>query len=412
MVNKGTGAGGVNTTVLGKAFEILTNFEPHLLNLGFIKYKQYLYKEYTDRTMYYFVQSGFKTFVKKYYDVQTIRIPDEACIIEYKDGLRTIKILEKKEQRVEGSVELKLWAGPAIKREYELIFPGFKIEYAFCLSNFFRDRNQTQRYTCLDEIFRENDIQIFYGTDDKYVDQIKTWIGVENDAMIKSIVPSTEIVPILKWPNDKTTMLPVILNKFPRTIQNYHEPFLGGASVLIGLLQCIQSQDIQIHGSIHASDANRPLVYFYKNVQRCPHSVIEKLENLLEVEDTKEYYYQLRNQYNGLTEDQKCTPEGSALFLYLNKTGNRAMIKAGSVPYGKYKNPEICNKEHIMKLSNLIQPVQFYVQQFTDALNTAVKDDFVYLNLPQEIQQNLSETVHNLTFQGIRVIINEQMVEY
>ena len=48
-----------------------------------------------------------------------------------------IKILEKKEQNVEGSVIDKLLSGPSFKREYELVLgSGFEVHYAFCVSSF------------------------------------------------------------------------------------------------------------------------------------------------------------------------------------------------------------------------------------------------------------------------------------
>lgn len=51
--------------------------------------------------------------------------------------------------------------------------------------------------------------------------------------------PSTQIdyiKPFLKWVGGKTQILNQILNEFPTSIENYHEIFLGGGSVLLGVL--------------------------------------------------------------------------------------------------------------------------------------------------------------------------------
>ena len=86
------------------------------------------------------MQSGLKLFCQKNYNIDAIREPDEAYIIK-KDDKTTIKILEKKAQNGQGSVETKLWACIGLKREYEIVFgDNFIIEYAFCLSTFLQKK--------------------------------------------------------------------------------------------------------------------------------------------------------------------------------------------------------------------------------------------------------------------------------
>jgi hypothetical protein len=131
--NKGIGAGGVNTNYYGKKFEEKTNNEIRLLDDGYIRntitlkskniynYYYYLIKTFEDKKIIFLLQNGLKLYMKENYDINLFRCPDEAYIIHYNNGKKIIKILEKKEQNVEGSVETKLWSGPALKREYELI---------------------------------------------------------------------------------------------------------------------------------------------------------------------------------------------------------------------------------------------------------------------------------------------------
>lgn len=189
-VNKGTGAGGKNTNVNGKGFEQITDIESKLFENKFEKkilkknkYGYYLYKNINTNTnnnkIIYLSQNGLKLYFKKNFNIELFRCPDEAYIIE-KDGKYTVKILEKKAQCVEGSVETKLWSGPSLKREYEIIMgENFSIEYAFCVSNFLKEKinSDNQKYKILKQILHESNINIFFGDDDNYFDKIYEWIN-------------------------------------------------------------------------------------------------------------------------------------------------------------------------------------------------------------------------------------------
>ena len=57
------------------------------------------------------------------------------------------------------------------------------------------------------------------------------------------------------------------------------------------------------------------------------------------------YFYWVRSRYNKLTDLEKKTIQGSAMFLFLNKTCFRGLFRVGpngfNVPYGHYKRPNI-----------------------------------------------------------------------
>jgi hypothetical protein len=186
MNNKGLGAGGANTNLYGKKFEEITNNEPRLLADGFEKIKinntrfgYYLSKTMEDRKMHFVLQSGLKAFMKQKHSIDMFRCPDEAYIVEYNDGKCEIKILEKKEQRVEGSVETKLWSGPSLKQEYEILLDGkFTVDYAFCVSSFLQSKFQSgdKKYAILNEILNRSNINVFFGDDSDYFQKLDEWI--------------------------------------------------------------------------------------------------------------------------------------------------------------------------------------------------------------------------------------------
>jgi len=191
ITNKGTGAGGANTNYYGKKFEEKTNNEQRLLEMGYIKasftqkpkkaYDYYLLKTFETKTIVFVLQNGLKMYMKNKYNIDLFRCPDEAYIIEYTNGKKVIKILEKKEQNVEGSVETKLWSGPSLKREYELALGNdFTVFYGFCVSEFLKQKliSNDKKYTILNTIFNENNITVLFGDDENYFETFDMWLNI------------------------------------------------------------------------------------------------------------------------------------------------------------------------------------------------------------------------------------------
>jgi hypothetical protein len=189
LMNRGTGAGGSNTNYYGKKFEEKTNNSHRLLDLGYSQHSftkntktqyDYLSKTVDDKTIVFVLQSGLKKYMKNKYNINLFRCPDEAYIIEYATGRKVIKILEKKEQNVEGSVETKLWSGPALKREYEIVLGNdFEIVYGFCVSDFLKNKlvSTEPKYTILNTIFNENNITVLFGDNENYFETVNNWIN-------------------------------------------------------------------------------------------------------------------------------------------------------------------------------------------------------------------------------------------
>jgi hypothetical protein len=149
----------------------------------------YLIKTYETKTIVFVLQNGLKLYMKNKYNIDMFRCPDEAYIIEYANGRKVIKILEKKEQNKEGSVETKLWSGPSLKREYELVlgpefsvFYGFCISvfYGFCISEFLKNKfvSNNKKYITLNTILEEANIAVLFGDDSNYFETFDAWLNI------------------------------------------------------------------------------------------------------------------------------------------------------------------------------------------------------------------------------------------
>ena len=208
--------------------------------------------------------------------------------------------------------------------------------------------------------------------------------------------------PIIKWVGGKTQILDKVLKTFPRKIENYHELFVGGGSVLFGLLE---SKDITVKGKVYAYDKNQKLINMYKQIQENPKDVHDHLLELFTTYDTRtgtevnrkpqneeegltskeSYYYWVRKTYNDLI---PTTYTHAATLIFLNKTCFRGVYREGpngfNVPYGHYKTtPLVVSLDELVKMQDLIKNVVFKCCDFRDAFTQIVNDDdFIYADPP------------------------------
>lgn len=199
--------------------------------------------------------------------------------------------------------------------------------------------------------------------------------------------------PIIKWAGGKSKIIDIILCQYPTEIQNYHEIFIGGGSILFAFLEYCNQKIITIKEKIYAYDINQELIGMYKDIQSRPHELYEEIQKYIIIyknlssNEQEKYYYKLREQYNNLMKNK--TNETliiSALFIILNKLCFRGLYRIGpngfNVPYGNYKNPEIINLEHLINISKLIAPVVFESLDFRLSIPLIKKYDFVYMDPP------------------------------
>lgn len=221
-------------------------------------------------------------------------------------------------------------------------------------------------------------------------------IVVNNDLTIQK--------PFLKWVGGKTQIINNIIEKIPNEMNNYHELFLGGGSVLLAVLSLQKQNKIIIKNRIYAYDINGILISVYKNIQKNKDELFKFItyyiteydnikgeiinRNPININDAKtskeSYYYWIRKMFNNI---DKTTIECSALFIFLNKTCFRGMYREGpkgyNVPYGHYKTtPVLITKTNLDYISDLIKDVVFMKSDFTTSIKNIHAEDFVYLDPP------------------------------
>ena len=95
--------------------------------------------------------------------------------------------------------------------------------------------------------------------------------------------------PIIKYPGGKRQEIKYFEKYIPKNFNRYIEPFVGGGALFFYL---------EPEKSI-INDLNSNLMQFYKDITTKKEQIIKELK---EMENTEEYYYYIRDMYNGKTE--------------------------------------------------------------------------------------------------------------
>ncbi len=182
---------------------------------------------------------------------------------------------------------------------------------------------------------------------------------------------TTATKPILKWAGGKTQMLPDLLPKVPTSYGRYIEPFFGGGALFFSL--CPEKAII--------ADSNPELINLYRQVADNVESVIFYLK---QYENTSEIFYSVRS----LDWEQLSKPEAAARTLFLNKTCYNGLYRVNkkgqfNVPYGKYKNPKICDTEALYAASSALKKAEIICGDYSLVLeHYAQPGDFIFLDPP------------------------------
>lgn len=110
--------------------------------------------------------------------------------------------------------------------------------------------------------------------------------------------------PIVKWQGGKRLLLDTLRTYEPEDFTTYVEPFVGGASMLIDVLEHHPSLK-----QCYACDINSGLINLYQQVQKDPEAFItvcQPLQNQwlqLEPQDKSDFYKEVRTYYNSHSKD-------------------------------------------------------------------------------------------------------------
>ncbi|MDR0669854.1 MAG: DNA adenine methylase [Treponema sp.] len=241
-----------------------------------------------------------------------------------------------------------------------------------------------------------------------------------NDPLVK---------PYLKWAGGKRQLLSDIKKYLPENINTYtyFEPFVGGGAVLFEL----RPQKAVIN------DFNSQLMLTYAVIK-------ENVEELIDVlkeyggKNSEKNFYEIRNlDRDKETFDRLTKVEKAARLIYLNKTCFNGLYRVNSlgffnVPYGKYRNPAICEEITLRRISNYFNSneIEILNGDFEQAVAAADKQSFIYFDPPyhspdntgftgyhadgfgEKEQERLRDVMITMTRRGVKCLLSNSDTDY
>ena len=186
--------------------------------------------------------------------------------------------------------------------------------------------------------------------------------------------------PAIKWSGSKRKQAEKIVDRMPKEIGTYYEPFCGGCSVLRRLL----SSDVKVDRYV-CSDANSDLIDLWNAIKDCPRFLISKYEQMWfelnadqDLERKKQYFKMVRERFNATRQPQD--------FLFIMRTTTNGMPRYNDK--GEFNNSFHVTRNGIRPSSlewviedwNLIlvrKKVEFICQDYREV--KPEKGDFLYL---------------------------------
>jgi DNA adenine methylase len=166
----------------------------------------------------------------------------------------------------------------------------------------------------------------------------------------------------------------------------YIEPFLGGGAVFLDL----HNRKLLKKKRAFLADACLPIAHTWQHVQDDPQNLMADVDDIAlriqhaDRDNPAQDYDAFRWEFNDCLLDNQ-VEAGS--FLWLNHTCFNGLTRFNAngefnVPFGKYKNPTIYNKENILAVTKALKHAKIRHEGFLQSLDRAQPGDICYIDPP------------------------------
>lgn len=190
----------------------------------------------------------------------------------------------------------------------------------------------------------------------------------------KSDILTSKGRPFLRWAGGKSWLIKHLSEYLPKNgFTDYHEPFLGGASIFFHLKP----------NKAYLSDLNKDLVETYIEVKENVEQVIAELSQF---ENNADFYYRVRH------EQYENKAKKAAQFIYLNQTSFNGIYRVNlkgiyNVPFG-YRNKNFFEPDVLFAASSALANVELNHTDFRASIDTVKENDLVFLDPPYTVTHN------------------------
>lgn len=228
--------------------------------------------------------------------------------------------------------------------------------------------------------------------------------------------------PFVKWAGGKRQIIKELKKYVPEEYNCYYEPFIGGGALFFELAP----------KKAVINDSNIELMNVY-NVM-CDEEKYSKMCHLLnnyESKNNEEFFYEIRNKDRNKEKFNKLSDYArAARTIYLNKACFNGLYRVNSkgefnVPYNKKTTVNTYDKENLLVVHMYLNMNEVTILNidFEEALKTASKGDFVYIDPPydqvnssftsyteegfgRDEQIRLAKVFGELTERGVKVMLS------
>lgn len=240
-----------------------------------------------------------------------------------------------------------------------------------------------------------------------------------------------QAAPFVKWAGGKSQLLEQFEPLFPVQFDKYIEPFVGGGAVFFHLYN-----QGRIGGGVVLNDLNEELMTCYEVIRDQVDDLIEELRRHESFKMEEIYFYEVRKWDRRPDFHERSPVERAARMIFLNRTCYNGLYRVNSrnqfnVPFGRYKNPTICDEENLRAVSQALQGVELHSEDFEQCIKWVGPDDFVYLDPPyhplsetssftsytrddfgEADQKRLAKTFRQLNKKGCRVMLSNSCTPF